>query len=187
VGQGERELFNYNKALGEFDLDGIAPAPRGVPQIEVTFDIDANGIMHIAAKDKGAGKENKITIKSDSGLKEEEIQRMVKEAEENAEADKKAIELIQARNSAEGAYHSVKKDFDAYSDQISDEEKTKIEQAMTTLQDVVKQDDVEAINKSVSDLYQVFAPIFAKKAEAEQTKSDVDDDTVIDVEEAKAA
>jgi molecular chaperone DnaK len=187
VGQGERELFNYNKALGEFNLDGIAPAPRGVPQIEVTFDIDANGIMHIAAKDKGTGKENKITIKSDSGLKEEEIQRMVQEAEENAEADKKAIELIQARNSAEGVYHSVKKDFDAYSDQISDEEKTKIEQAMTTLQDVIKQDDAEAINKSVSDLYQVFAPIFAKKAEAEQTKSDVDDDTVIDVEEAKAA
>jgi molecular chaperone DnaK len=124
VAQGERELFKYNKALGEFNLDGIAPAPRGMPQIEVTFDIDANGIMNISAKDKNTGKENKITIKSDSGLTDAEIQRMVREAEENADADKQAKELIEARNQAEATSHSINKDFEEFKDQLTDDEKT---------------------------------------------------------------
>jgi molecular chaperone DnaK len=110
VAQGERELYQYNKQLGEFNLDGINPAPRGVPQIEVTFDIDANGIMHISASDKATGKKNHITIKSDSGLSEDEITRMVRDAEENAEADKKAKELIEARNQTEAQLNSIQKD-----------------------------------------------------------------------------
>ena len=130
VGQGERDLYAYNKQLGEFNLDGIAPARRGMPQIEVTFDIDANGIMHISAQDKSTGKKNNITIKSDSGLTEEEIQRMVKDAEENAEADKKQKELIEARNQAESQRHTLQKDFDEVKDQLSDEEKSAFEEAV---------------------------------------------------------
>jgi molecular chaperone DnaK len=118
VFQGERELVQYNKLLGEFKLEGIAPAPRGIPQVEVTLDIDANGIMNISAKDKNTGKENKITIKSDSGLSEEEIKQMIREAEENAEADKKARELIETRNSAEATIHQVKKDLEEFKDEL---------------------------------------------------------------------
>jgi molecular chaperone DnaK len=110
VFQGEREMASGNKALGEFNLEGIPAAPRGVPQIEVAFDIDANGILHVSAKDKGTGKENKITIKANSGLSEEEIQQMVKDAEINAAEDKKKLELIQARNQGEAAVHSVQKE-----------------------------------------------------------------------------
>jgi molecular chaperone DnaK len=168
IGQGERELFKFNKVLGEFLLDGIAPAPRGAPQIEVTFDIDANGIMNISAKDKGTGKENKITIKSSSGLSESEIQQMVKEAEDNAEADKKQVELIQARNGAEGTYNNFKKDFDQYKDQVTDEERTKAEEAFTALDEAIKGEDVEAINKANTDLYQAIGPITGKKYEAEK-------------------
>jgi molecular chaperone DnaK len=168
VAQGERELFKYNKTLGEFNLDGIAPAPRGVPQIEVTFDIDANGIMHISAKDKGTGKENKITIKSDSGLSDAEIQRMVREAEENAEADKKLVDLVQTRNSAEGASHSVNKDFEQYKDQLTEDEKTAYTTAKTTLDDALKGDDKEAIEKAVNALFESAGPVMAKKQAAEQ-------------------
>ena len=170
VAQGERELFKYNKALGEFKLDGIAPAPRGMPQVEVTFDIDANGIMNISAKDKGTGKENKITIKSDSGLSDAEIQRMVREAEENAESDKQARELIEARNSAEGATHSIKKDFEEFKDQLAEDEKTKIEEAITSVSTATAGDDVETIKKSVETLFESASPMFAKKQAAEQAK-----------------
>jgi molecular chaperone DnaK len=170
VGQGERELFKYNKLLGEFKLDGIAPAPRGMPQIEVTFDIDANGIMNISAKDKGTGKENKITIKSDSGLSEAEIERMVREAEENAEADKKTVELVQARNSAEGASHTVNKDFEEFKDQLTEEEKTAYETAKTALDEAVKGEDKDAINTAVEKLFESASPVMAKKQAAEQAK-----------------
>ena len=191
VGQGERELYKYNKELGTFNLDGIAPAPRGLPQIEVTFDIDANGIMHISAKDKGTGKENKITIKSDSGLKEDEIQRMVREAEDNAEADKKLVALIQARNSAEGTLNNFQKDFDAYKDQVTEEERTKAEQALQALDEAIAGDDAEAITTKVTELYQAIGPITGKKYEAEQkakeqSDSTAADDTVVDAE-VKAA
>jgi molecular chaperone DnaK len=189
VGQGERELFKYNKELGLFNLDGIAPAPRGMPQIEVTFDIDANGIMHISAKDKGTGKENKITIKSDSGLKEDEIQRMVREAEDNAEADKKQVELIQARNTAEGTLHGFRKDFDAYKDQVTEEERNRAEQALQDLDTAIGGDDVEEINAKTTELYQAIGPITGKKYEAEQkakAESEKKDDDVVDAE-VKAA
>ena len=171
VAQGERELFKYNKILGEFKLDGIAPAPRGMPQIEVTFDIDANGIMNISAKDKSTGKENKITIKSDSGLTEAEIQRMVQEAEENAESDKKARELIDARNNAESTTHGIKKDFEEFKDQLTDEEKTAYETALNGVEEAVKGEDVEAITKSLTAFFESAAPVMSKKQAAEQAKN----------------
>jgi molecular chaperone DnaK len=200
VGQGERELFQYNKVLGEFNLSDIPPAPKGVPQIEVTLDIDANGILKVSAKDKGTGKENKITIKSDSGLSESEIQQMVQDAEANAEADKKQVELIQARNGAESTYNTFKKDFDEFKDQVTEEERTKAEEALDTLNKVIQGDDVEAINKANTDLYQAIGPITGKKYEAEEAKKKAEeaanpttetpkDETVVDAEvkEAKAA
>jgi len=134
VFQGERELVQHNKLLGEFNLEGIAPARRGQPQIEVTFDIDANGIMHISAKDKGTGKENKITIKSDSGLSKDEIERMVREAEENAESDKQARTLIDTRNQAEATVHEIKKDLEEFKDDLTDTEKTDIETAIKAVE-----------------------------------------------------
>ena len=170
VAQGERELFKYNKALGEFKLDGISPAMRGQPQIEVTFDIDANGIMNISAKDKATGKENKITIKSDSGLSDAEIQRMVREAEENAESDKKTRELIEARNSAEGTTHSFKKDFEEFKDQLSEDERTKVEEAFASVATAIAGEDTEAITKSVESLFESAKPVLQKKQDAEQAK-----------------
>jgi len=174
VAQGERELFKYNKLLGEFNLEGIAPAMRGTPQIEVTLDIDANGILNVSAKDKSTGKENKITIKSDSGLSEAEIQRMVQEAEENAESDKKAAELINARNQAEGTAHSVNKDFEEFKDQLTEEEKTAYETAKSSLTEAVSGEDVEKINEAVSKLFESASSVFAKKQAAEQAKSNAD-------------
>jgi len=171
VAQGERELFKFNKALGEFKLDGIAPAPRGMPQIEVTFDIDANGIMNISAKDKSTGKENKITIKSDSGLSEAEIQRMVREAEDNAESDKKARELIDARNNAESTTHGIKKDFEEFKDQLTEEEKTAYETALKTVETAVAGEEVEAITASVTAFFEAAGPVIAKKQAAEQAKT----------------
>ncbi len=130
VYQGEREMASGNKSLGEFNLEGIPPAPRGTPQVEVSFDIDANGILHVGAKDKGTGKENKITIKANSGLSEDEIQAMVKDAELNAAEDKKKLELIQARNSADAMVHSVKKSLAEHGDKLDAPEKEKIEAAL---------------------------------------------------------
>ena len=171
VAQGERDLFRYNKLLGEFNLEGINAAPRGTPQIEVTLDIDANGILNVSAKDKNTGKENKITIKSDSGLTEAEIQRMVREAEENAESDKKARELIEARNGAEAQVHSVKKEFDAYKDQLTEEDKTKIEEAFASVETATAGEDPEAIGKAVQSLFESAGPVFTKKQEAESAKA----------------
>ena len=130
VYQGEREMASGNKSLGEFNLEGIPPAPRGTPQVEVSFDIDANGILHVGAKDKGTGKENKITIKANSGLSEDEIQAMVKDAELNAAEDKKKLELIQARNSADAMVHSVKKSLAEHGDKLDAPEKEKIDAAL---------------------------------------------------------
>jgi molecular chaperone DnaK len=186
VGQGERELMEYNKILGTFNLEGIAPARRGTPQIEVTFDIDANGIMHIGAKDKSSGKENKITIKSDSGLNEAEIERMVKDAEANAEADKKQRELIEVRNQADGVISSVKSDLKETT--VSDSDKSKIEEAITDLETAIKSDDKDEITQKISDLYAAAQAIQqAKSTESAQPKSE--DDNVVDAEftEAKAA
>lgn len=179
VFQGERELVQYNKLLGEFNLEGIAPARRGTPQIEVTFDIDANGIMNIRATDKNTGKENKITIKSDSGLSKDDIERMIKDAELNAESDKKARELIDVRNRADTALHDAKKDLTEFGSQLADEEKTALETAITSLESVVKGDNAEAITQALNPLYSALAVVQAKKQASESKKEDND---VIDVE-----
>ena len=141
VYQGEREMASGNKSLGEFNLEGIPPAPRGVPQIEVSFDIDANGILHVGAKDKGTGKENKITIKANSGLSEAEIEKMVKDAEANAAEDKKKVELVTARNQADGMVHSVRKSLTEHGDKLDAAEKDKIEAAAKELEEAIKGDD----------------------------------------------
>ncbi len=141
VYQGEREMAAGNKLLGEFNLEGIPPAPRGVPQIEVGFDIDANGILHVSAKDKGTGKENKITIKANSGLSEAEIQQMVKDAELNAAEDKKKLEIVQARNQGDALVHSTKKSLTEYGDKLDAAEKDAIEAAAKTLEEALKGDD----------------------------------------------
>ena len=166
--QGEREFVQYNKLLGDFNLEGIPPARRGIPQIEVTFDIDANGIMHVSAKDKGTGKENKITIKSDSGLTKEEIERMVRDAELNAEADKTQRELIEARNTAEGTLHNFKDDVEKYSSQITEEEKANVEDAIKAVEDAIKGDDIKIIQESIPKLYEAMGPITSKKHEEEE-------------------
>lgn len=184
VAQGERELFQYNKLLGEFKLDGIAPARRGQPQIEVTFDIDANGIMKISATDKGTGKANNITIKSDSGLTDAEIEQMVKDAEQNAEADKKQRALIEARNQAEGSLANLKRD--AADVTLSDEDKANFEDAVSAVEQAMKGDDVEAINNAVVKVYEAAAPIYAeinKKAEAEVKAEKADDVVEAEVKE----
>ena len=155
VYQGEREIAVGNKALGEFNLEGIPPASRGVPQIEVSFDIDANGILHVGAKDKGTGKENKITIKANSGLSEAEIQQMVKDAELNAEEDKKKLEIVQARNQGEATVHSVKKSLGEYGDKLEAGEKEKIEAAIKDLEEALKGDDKAAMEAKNTSLMEV--------------------------------
>ncbi|MFN4352045.1 MAG: molecular chaperone DnaK [Hylemonella sp.] len=152
VYQGEREMASGNKSLGEFNLEGIAPAPRGLPQIEVTFDIDANGILHVGAKDKATGKENKITIKANSGLSEEEIQQMVKDAELNAADDKKRLELVQARNQADATVHGVRKSMTEHGDKLDAAEKEKIEAAAKDLEEAIKGEDKAAIEAKTEAL-----------------------------------
>ena len=152
VYQGEREMASGNKLLGEFNLEGIPPASRGVPQIEVSFDIDANGILHVGAKDKGTGKENKITIKANSGLSEEEIQQMVKDAELNAADDKKKLELVQARNQGEAAVHSVNKSLAEHGDKLDAGEKDAITAAVKALEDALKGEDKAAIDEKTTAL-----------------------------------
>ena len=148
VFQGEREIASANKALGEFNLEGIPPAPRGMPQIEVTFDIDANGILHVSAKDKATGKENKITIKANSGLSDAEIDKMVRDAEEHADEDKQRVELTQARNNADALLHSVEKSLKEHGDKVDADEKGKIESALEAVREAVKGDDKAAIDSA---------------------------------------
>jgi len=152
VFQGEREMASGNKLLGEFNLEGIPPAPRGTPQIEVSFDIDANGILHVGAKDKGTGKENKITIKANSGLSEAEIQQMVKDAELNAAEDKKKLELVQARNQGDALVHSTRKSLTEYGDKLDAGEKDAIEAAIKGLEEALKGDDKAAIEARTETL-----------------------------------
>ena len=152
VFQGEREMASGNKSLGEFNLEGIPPAPRGVPQVEVTFDIDANGILHVSAKDKGTGKENKITIKANSGLSEAEIEKMVKDAELNAAEDARKLELVQARNQGEALVHSVKKSVSEHGDKLDAPEKEKIEAALKELEESLKGEDKADIDAKTEAL-----------------------------------
>ena len=152
VYQGEREVAAGNKMLGEFNLEGIPPAARGTPQIEVTFDIDANGILHVSAKDKATGKENKITIKANSGLSEGEIQKMVKDAEANAVEDKKRVELANARNQGEALVHSVKKSLGEHGEKLDAGEKSKIDEAIKAAEEALKGEDKDAIESSTQAL-----------------------------------
>ncbi|WP_309679433.1 molecular chaperone DnaK [Polaromonas sp.] len=200
VFQGEREIASGNKGLGEFNLEGIPPAARGTPQIEVSFDIDANGILHVGAKDKGTGKENKITIKANSGLSEAEIQQMVKDAELNAEDDKKKVEFVQAKNNAEAMVHSVKKSLTEYGDKLDTGEKEKIEAAIKDMEEALKGDDKAAIDAKNTALMEasqklgekMYADMQASQgaagggaagaAGAEQAQAQPADDNVVDAE-----
>ena len=181
--QGERELVQHNKLLGEFNLEGIQPQRRGQPQIEVTFDIDANGIMHISAKDKTTGKENKITIKSNSGLSDDEIQKMIREAEENAESDKKARTLIETRNSAEAQVHEVKKDLEEFRSELTETEITELETVIAAVEEAAKTDDVEKINEELAKIYPAMKTLLDKKQAKEQAAAQPEantDDNVVD-------
>ncbi len=192
VFQGEREMASANKVLGEFNLEGIAPAARGTPQIEVSFDIDANGILHVGAKDKATGKENKITIKANSGLSEDEIQRMVKDAEENAEEDKKLREMVDAKNTAEALVHSTKKALEEHGASLEADEKEKIEAAMKDLEEAAKGTDKDAITAKTEELGKVSQKlgekVYAAMAEKNQAAQAGDDnakpkdDNVVDAE-----
>ena len=171
VFQGERELVQHNKLLGEFNLEGIAPARRGQPQIEVTFDIDANGIMHISAKDKSTGKENKITIKSNSGLSDAEIQAMIKDAELNAESDKKARELIDTKNSAEAQIHEVKKDLEEFRAELTETEITELETVIKEVEETVKGDDKEKITEALNKIFPAMKTLLEKRQAKEQAQA----------------
>jgi len=167
VVQGERKQASQNKSLGRFDLSDIPPAPRGMPQIEVTFDIDANGILNVNAKDKATGKEQSIVIKASSGLSDEEIEQMVKDAEANAEADKKFEEMIQVRNTADGMVHATKKTLEEAGDKATEEEKTAIEAALAEVEEALKGDDKEAIEAATTKLTEASSGL-AQKMYAEQ-------------------
>lgn len=200
--QGEREVASGNKSLGEFNLEGIPPAPRGLPQIEVSFDIDANGILHVGAKDKATGKENKITIKANSGLNEAEIEKMVKDAELNAAEDKKQLELVTARNEADALVHSVKKSLTEYGEKIDAAEKTKIEEALKAADEILKstsasKEEIEAKTEALMAVSQklgekMYADAQAQQAAQQQAGADAaaganpqaapTDDNVVDAE-----
>jgi len=200
VYQGEREMASGNKSLGEFNLEGIPPSPRGLPQIEVTFDIDANGILHVGAKDKATGKENKITIKANSGLTEEEIQKMVKDAELNAAEDAKKVELVQARNQADGMIHSVRKSLTEHGDKLDAGEKEKIETALKEAEEAIKGEDKATIDAKTEALMaasqKLGEKVYAEQAaaaaaagggaapggEAPKADSKPADDNVVDAE-----
>ena len=194
--QGERERASANKSLGQFNLGDIAPAPRGMPQIEVTFDIDANGILHVSALDKGTGKQANITIQASSGLSEEEIERMVKDAEANAEEDKKLTELVASRNQAEALIHSVKKSLTDYGDKLDAAEKEKIEVAVKEAEEAVKGEDKAAIDAKAEALGTVSQKLgemmyaqaqaeAGQAADAEPQKAAADDVVDADFEEVK--
>ncbi|RMT29501.1 Chaperone protein DnaK [Pseudomonas syringae pv. spinaceae] len=168
--QGERKQAGQNKSLGKFDLAEIPPAPRGVPQIEVTFDIDANGILHVGAKDKATGKQQSIVIKANSGLSEEEIQQMVRDAEVNSEEDRKFEELASARNQGDALVHSTRKIIADAGDKVTAEEKTAVEAALVALEAAIKGDDKAVIEAKVEELSKVSAPI-AQKMYAEQAEN----------------
>ena len=190
--QGEREMASDNKLLGNFELVGIAPAPRGVPQIEVTFDIDANGIVNVSAKDKGTGKEQKIQIQASGGLSDEEIKKMVKEAEANKDADKKKREAVDARNQADTLLHSTEKNLKEHGSKVSDTDKKAIEDASANLRNALKGTDVEEITKKTQDLVQASMKLGEAIYKSQQSakpedkndsnKGDKKDDNVVDAD-----
>jgi len=191
--QGEREVASANKSLGQFNLEGIDAAPKGTPQIEVTLDIDSDGILNVSAKDKNTGKEQSITIKASSGLSDEEVEKMIKDAEANAEEDKKFQELVTSRNMADSLVHSTKQTMEELKDEISDDEKSAIEAAITELEEAMKGEDKEAIDAKVQALSEKAQPL-AEKAQAKagtaqgdaSEATDAGDDVVdADFEEVK--
>jgi molecular chaperone DnaK len=183
--QGEREVASANKSLGRFDLADIPPAPRGTPQIEVTFDIDANGILNVSAKDKATGKEQSIVIKASSGLSDEEVEKMVKDAEAHAEEDRKFQELVAARNQADGLIHATEKSLKDLGDQVEAEEKANIESAIAALQEAIKGEDKDDIEAKTTALGEVAGKLaeraYAQNAEAgdaPQPEAKANDDVV---------
>jgi molecular chaperone DnaK len=175
VFQGEREMAVGNKGLGEFNLEGIPPSSRGSPQIEVTFDIDANGILHVGAKDKATGKENKITIKANSGLTEEEIQKMVRDAEANAEEDKRLKEVAEAHNQGDALVHSTRKALTEHGDKLDAGEKTAIEAAIKELEEALKSNDkalIEAKSTALSTVAQKLGEKMYADMQAQQAAGD---------------
>ena len=191
--QGERDVASANKSLGQFNLEGIAPAPKGQPQIEVTLDLDSDGILNVSAKDKNTGKEQSITIKSSSGLSDEEVDKMIKDAEAHADEDKKFQELVSSRNMADSLVHSTKQSLEELKDEISEDEKTSIEGALSELEESIKGDDKEAIDAKVQNLSEK-AQVLAQKAQekagadgsAEAGSADAGEDVVdADFEEVK--
>ena len=194
VVQGEREMAADNKLLGNFELVGIAPAPRGVPQIEVTFDIDANGILNVSAKDKGTGKEQKITIQASGGLSDADIDRMVKEAEANKEADKKKRESIETKNQAETMIHSIDKQLSEHGDKLSEQDKSAIESAKSNLEQAVKDDDSEKMKESIKELTEASMKLgeaiyknqqSSTESQQQENKNNKDDVVDADFEEVK--
>jgi len=185
-----------NKALGDFNLTEIPPAPRGMPQIEVTFDIDANGKLHVSAKDKATGKENKITIQASSGISEEEIEKMIKDAEINAEEDKKAKELIESRNQLDGLIHSLEKSIQEHNDKLEADQKTQAEDAIKKARNTLENGDKAQIDSEVQELgsisQKIYEKVAAQKSENEQKGNEAegkansenmkDDKDIIDAE-----
>jgi molecular chaperone DnaK len=171
VFQGEREMAADNKMLGQFDLMGIPPAPRGVPQVEVTFDIDANGIVQVSAKDKATNKEQQIRIQASGGLSDAEIDKMVKDAEANAAEDKKRREMVETKNQGEAMVHATEKSVKEYGDKVSTADKDAIETAMTALREALGTEDVEAIKARTTDVMQASMKLGEAMYKAEQDKA----------------
>ena len=167
IAQGEREFVRDNKVLGQFNLEGIDAAPRGMPQIEITLDVDANGILKVSAKDKKTGKENKITIKANSGLSEEEIQKMVADAEANAEADARARKVVDAKNSADAQVHAVRKAVQEVSDKLTQEQKDAVETAVKAVEDAIKTEDADKIQEAVNKLAEPMTAVMTAKQAAQ--------------------
>lgn len=166
--QGEREMASGNKSLGQFNLSDIPPSPRGMPQIEVAFDIDSNGILHVSAKDKATGKENKIKIQASSGLSDEEVQRMVKDAEAHAEEDHKTLELVTVRNQCDAMIHSVRKTLKEHGEKLDADEKSKIEGALKEAEDALKSDSKDVIEAKTQALAEVSHKLAEKMYSQEQ-------------------
>ncbi len=188
--QGERDQAAANKSLARFDLTGIRPAPRGVPQIEVTFDMDANGIMHVSAKDKDTGKEQKVEIKAGSGLSDEEIDKMVRDAEEHRDEDKRFQELVTIRNTADSAAHATRSMLKEHGDNLSDEDKGKLEAALAKVDDTIKGEDKDAIEAAMNELQEASSSLYQQASQAGQAEADAEaeasqqggEDDVVDAE-----
>ncbi len=184
--QGERKMANDNRELGRFDLVGIPPAPRGIPQIEVSFDIDANGIVHVTAKDLGTGKEQKITIASSSGLSEEEINRMVQDAEKHAEEDKKKKEEVESKNNADHMIYQTEKLLKENGDKLPDSDKSEIESKMNALKSAVESNNTDSIKRATDDLQNAWSKasevLYKQAGQTQQQEPEKKDEGVVDAD-----